>query len=91
MNILIFLNLYLISTIDICWGWWSNDATITMENKIRITGKEYSTPSGKKYGAFMGIPYAEPPTVDKRFKVKRIPSTNLAISVYKHEKSFFLI
>lgn len=49
-----------------------NDGPIVQTQKGPIQGKISSTPQGRQFYSFQGIPFAKPPTGDLRFRVSII-------------------
>lgn len=50
-------------------GRTSNTLRITLPNQSKLIGRHLWSFSGRGIRAFMGIPYAEPPIGDLRFRV----------------------
>lgn len=51
-------------------GRTSKELRVVLPNGSPILGRYLTSDSGKGIRAFMGIPYAEPPVGDLRFRVK---------------------
>lgn len=68
MNVLLVLSVFLIKTVAGA-PYSAADGPIVEISQGRIQGVSEITPGGKPFFSFLGIPYAEPPLNDLRFKV----------------------
>lgn len=50
-------------------GRTSNELRVSLPNGSKLVGRHLRSHDGKGIRAFMGIPYAEPPVGDLRFRV----------------------
>jgi hypothetical protein len=68
-QILIF---YFLAIIVEIFGRTSKELQVTLPDGSALVGRYLTSDSGRGIRAFMGVPYAEPPINDLRFKVSRI-------------------
>lgn len=72
------LCVFALSLVTICWtvnkisGRTSNELRVSLPNGSKLIGRHLRSHDGKGIRAFMGIPYAEPPVGDLRFRVSEI-------------------
>lgn len=71
VNQLLFVLLTLLVLKQVCvWAAPGDIVSVSLENGSKIRGLEQETLYKKlAYAAFKGLPYAEPPVGDRRFKV----------------------
>ena len=61
--------LILFSLIACCLGRTSEDLKVQLPDGGKLVGRYLTSDSGRGIRAFMGVPYAEPPIGELRFKV----------------------
>lgn len=54
-----------------CLGRTSEDLKVQLPDGGRLVGRYLTSDSGRGIRAFMGVPYAEPPIGELRFKVRQ--------------------
>lgn len=71
--------LVLLSLFSSCYGRTSKDLKVQLPDGGKLVGRYLTSDSGRGIRAFMGVPYAEPPIGELRFKVSS-KSNELTIS-----------
>lgn len=66
------ISLTICSTVNKISGRTSNELRVSLPNGSKLVGRHLRSHDGKGIRAFMGIPYAEPPVGDLRFRVSFI-------------------
>lgn len=61
--------LVLLSLLASCHGRTSEELKVQLPDGGRLVGRYLTSDSGRGIRAFMGVPYAEPPIGELRFKV----------------------
>lgn len=68
--------LVLFSLFACCLGRTSEDLKVQLPDGGKLVGRYLTSDSGRGIRAFMGVPYAEPPIGELRFKVRSKKAMN---------------